>query len=145
MLPSLGFCSNLVIRVAAGVAQETGALAFRGVSGSDSDGAGGGEGGGQGRPPHLPAQAPGRPGRNEMWLPSTCLFQPHRSLHRALTSSAFPEKFCGAGSCRGVRACVCSRGGHRCAAREAPLPSASLWPTFPGPQRGTRGPGGRSW
>lgn len=92
---------------------------------------------GQGRPPpSLPAQALGRPGRNELWLPSTCLFQPHRSLHRALTSAAFPEKFCGAGSCpRCARACVraCvpagarARGGHRCMAREG-SPSLCLPP-----------------
>lgn len=92
MLPSLGFCSNLVIRVTAGVAQETGALAFPGVSGNDSGGGRGGAG-----PPPTPRAGSGRPGRNEMWLPSTCLFQPHRSLHWALTSATYqppphPEK-----------------------------------------------------
>lgn len=51
MLPSLGFCSNLVIRVTAGVAQEMGALAFPGVSGMAVAGGGVVEGDGQGRPP----------------------------------------------------------------------------------------------
>lgn len=149
MLPSLGFCSNLVIRVTAGGAQEMGALAFPGVSGSDSGRLGGG--GGTARAGHPPPPSPRR-----LWgvlVETKCGFRaPAFSSHteasnRALTSAAFPEKFCGVRTC--ARACapagVRARGGHRCMAREVPLPSASLRPTLSGPPRGTGGPGGRSW
>lgn len=63
---------------------------------------------GQATPPSLPAQALGRPGRNEMWLPSTCLFQPHRSLQPGADFRRFPREVLRGAD---VRACVCSRGG----------------------------------
>lgn len=57
MLPSLGFCYNLVIRVTAGVAQETGARAFPRGPGPAVSAAGAG-GGGRARSPGSPRRSP---------------------------------------------------------------------------------------
>lgn len=126
MLPSLGFCYNLVIRVTAGVAAGDRGTCF---SRSDS-GRWGGRGEGQG-PRRLRASW-----EKGTWLPSTCLFQLQGSRGPGADFRRFPVQVLRAGSCRGgeeggVWACTWGArvqgGGGGCLLPSASLSLARAW------------------